>query len=690
MFGSLKGKMVAPIVGLLVLMVGLIVAYVSVTTASLVERFDDERMAAATQAIRAYLVAHEQKTLMATVAMGGSAELISRIRSGERMGIWQYVFDSKTFMGVNEIIIASHEGITLARSHMRDSYGDNVSGVPSIAAGLRREVLTLYTPTPTAAMVMTTAAPILDGDELLGSVVVNFVIGSNDFVDRLKGTFGADITVFAGDTSVASSLIHPETNARAVGTAVAPHVAAMVLERGESLALDLDVFGLLPYSAYYFPLHGADGRPSGMVFVGISKEYATNITNALLRNLIFICLAGLAVVALLMLMLIMRTLKPIGLLTSTLNDAARGDLTQRLPEEGRDEIATASRSFNQTMEELGKMITAIKQKAGSLSKIGEDLASNMTETASASNQISASVQSIKSRAIGQSASVTETNATMESVTQNIDRLSGQVERQSGAVSHAASAIEQMIANIRSVTEILEKNAANVKELQVSSGAGKASLQDVATDIQGIARESEGLLEINSVMENIASQTNLLSMNAAIEAAHAGDAGKGFAVVAAEIRKLAESSGEQSKTISAALKKIKESIEKITRSTGNVLDKFETIDQSVRKVAEQEEVIRTAMEEQSHGSKQVLSASGQVAEITQQVKGGSQQMLEGSKEVIAEGRNLEKVTQEITGGINEIASGAEQVNRAVSAVSELSGRTQDNISSLAQAVSKFKV
>jgi len=149
----------------------------------------------------------------------------------------------------------------------------------------------------------------------------------------------------------------------------------------------------------------------------------------------------------------------------------------------------------------------------------------------------------------------------------------------------------MIANIDSVTGTLVSNAGNVKTLQDASEAGRAGLQEVAADIQEIARESEGILEINSVMANIASQTNLLSMNAAIEAAHAGETGKGFAVVADEIRKLAESSGEQSKTIGTVLKKIKGSIDKIKRSTENVLNKFEAIDSSVRTVAQQEENIR---------------------------------------------------------------------------------------------------
>jgi methyl-accepting chemotaxis protein len=248
----------------------------------------------------------------------------------------------------------------------------------------------------------------------------------------------------------------------------------------------------------------------------------------------------------------------------------------------------------------------------------------------------------------------------------------------------------MIANIQSVTQTLIKNAERVDELSKSSEIGRSGLHGVAGDIQEIARESEGLLEINAVMENIAGQTNLLSMNAAIEAAHAGEAGKGFAVVADEIRKLAESSSEQSKTIGTVLKKIKNSIDKITRSTDEVLNKFEVIDSGVKTVAEQEANIRNSMEEQTAGSRQLLEAAGKVAEVTRLVKSGSEEMFERSRQVIAEGKNLDTATQEITGGMREITSGVEQIDAAVNRVNSISADNKENISILVDEVSRFKL
>jgi len=384
--------------------------------------------------------------------------------------------------------------------------------------------------------------------------------------------------------------------------------------------------------------------------------------------------------------------KPVISVAETLKDIAEGegDLTHIIPIHTKDEIGNLAIYFNETLEKIKKMVINIRKEASALSSIGGELAANMNQTAAAVNEITSNIQSINSRILNQSASVSETHATMEQVTETISKLNSHIENQSTNISSASSAIEQMVANTGSVTDTLVKNAANVRTLREASEVGRTGLREVAEDIQEIARESEGLLQINSVMENIASQTNLLSMNAAIEAAHAGEAGKGFSVVAAEIRKLAESSSQQSKTISQVLKKIKESIDKITSATDNVLQKFEAIESSVNIVAEQENSIRSAMEEQGHGSKQILEGVSNINEITSEVKSGSQEMLEGSQEVIRESEHLEKITHEITAGMNEMSVGAEEINIAVHQVNEISVKNRENIEMLIREVSKFKV
>ncbi|MDR0289364.1 MAG: methyl-accepting chemotaxis protein, partial [Treponema sp.] len=157
-----------------------------------------------------------------------------------------------------------------------------------------------------------------------------------------------------------------------------------------------------------------------------------------------------------------------------------------------------------------------------------------------------------------------------------------------------------------------------------------------------------------------------------------------------IRKLAESSSEQPKTIGTVLKKIKGSIDKITKSTENVLGKFEAIETGVKTVAEPEETIRNAMEEQGVGSKQILEGMGNVNGITRQVTSGSHEMLEGAREVIQESQNLERVTQEITSGMNEMAQGADQINVAVHHINEISDKNREGITTLMKEVSRFKI
>ncbi|MHB9295039.1 putative methyl-accepting chemotaxis protein [Pillotina sp. SPG140] len=383
---------------------------------------------------------------------------------------------------------------------------------------------------------------------------------------------------------------------------------------------------------------------------------------------------------------------PIISVTKTLKDISEGegDLTAEIQLKSQDEIGELAQYFNLTIRKIRAMVQIIKSEINKLSDIGHELSTNMTQTASAINEITATMQSVKGQVNNQSTSVVQTNATMDRINENIGKLSENIEKQTLNVDQSSTSIEEMLANIQSVTQTLIKNTQNVQDLSKASEVGRSGLQEMSTDIQEIARESAGLFEINSVMEGIASQTNLLSMNAAIEAAHAGEAGKGFAVVADEIRKLAESSGEQSQTISKVLKKIKDSIDKIIQSTDAVLNKFEIIDSGVKKVLEQEETVRNAMEEQGIGSKQILESIGTLNDLSKLVKEESIEMLKDSTNITMENKNLEQITQEITGSMTEMASGTSEINNAVEHVSDLSTKNRESIGTLMTEVSRFKV
>jgi methyl-accepting chemotaxis protein len=367
-----------------------------------------------------------------------------------------------------------------------------------------------------------------------------------------------------------------------------------------------------------------------------------------------------------------------------------GDLTKRLTIHSKDELGDMAYYFNLTLEKIKYIIAAIRDQANPLSQTGAELATYALETASAITEITANIQNIKSRVQNQSIAVSTTSNIMGQIVDHITDQGQIVEKQSHAVSQSSTVIAEMLANIQSVTQTLQKNVNNITGLAESSEVGRESLQEVVMNIQEIDRESAGLLEINGVMESIASQTDLLSMNAAIEAAHAGESGKGFAVVASEIRKLAESSSEQSKTISTVLKKIKDSIDKITKSTEGVLLKFEIIREEIEGVTNQEKAIRDSMEEQGAENKTILEVISLLNEVTDQVTHKSDEMLRGSKEVIGESQNLGRLTDEISGGINEIAGGAEQINSSMTRVAGISTDTKRRISALITEVSKFTI
>ncbi|MCL2227676.1 MAG: methyl-accepting chemotaxis protein [Oscillospiraceae bacterium] len=647
MLKSLKSKIAIPNIGIFMLIIVSIVVYVTLTTADLVENFDEDRMAAATQSVQAYLRAHEQKTLIAATAMGGSSELVRLINEGDREAVWRFLFDIKSVMGVDEIIVANAEGITIARSHLRDSFGDDVSGVPSVAAGLRGEVLQLYTPTPTAYMVMTTASPIMDGDQLVGSVVVNFVVGSSEFLDGVRDSFGVDATVFAGDTSVASTLIHPDTGNRAVGTPVAQHVADAVLGRREHLAVELNIFGRLPYLAYYFPLIGADGRtPVGMFFVGISQGYADAITSAQQRNMIIIGAVGLVVVVLIVLYIANMISKPLGIYEGwMITTAVEGNTMRSAAERAEldkyasrsDEIGMLFGSYSKLIDVFEKLEKEIEEIAGGNLDLEVDLRSDQDTI---SKTLQKMVDNLNQMFKEINLTSTQVATGSKQIADGSQALAQGSTEQAASVQQLSSSISEIAQKTKDNADKAERAALLANEIKTNAEKGSKQMDEMMAAVKDINVSSQSIGKVIKSIDDIAFQTNILALNAAVEAARAGQHGKGFAVVAEEVRNLAAKSAEAAKNTESL---IVDSIEKAELGSRIADDTAASLVEIVAGIGESNQLVNEiakSSEEQSAGIMQINMGVDQVAQVIQQNSATAEQSAAASQEMSGQSTILE--------------------------------------------------
>lgn len=530
------------------------------------------------------------------------------------------------------------------------------------------------------------ARPLVYQGNIVGALIGRIKACDQAFIEKISEYTQCQVTVFDENQRMYTTLPGMQ------GTRIQNQNIISEARSGVKTLEEVEI-NHISYLGYYFPITDSNNRYLTTLFIGKDLNEVRLISFNMFRNILFAAIVF-TIVALLLIAVLLRhrvhtPLSKVGKAVVNLS-SGEADLTFRIPITGTDEFARLAFYVNKFIESLQNLIIDLNKTENSLSLVGQSLATNTQQSASATSQILSNITAVRHQSEQQSQAVENTSQVLEKTTSDVHSLDSFIEDQTAGIVESSAAIEQMLSNINSVSNSVKIMAESFIELSSNANDSKLKLIKVDQKVNDISKQSAMLIKANQIISQIASQTNLLAMNAAIEAAHAGEAGKGFAVVADEIRKLAETSGTQSKRIANELKGISSSISEVVElqktsqsSFTNMIDKLDSTNSIIRE-------IDNAMSEQANASKQVFEALGDIKNQSVQVKEKSNQMDLDIDKVLENMNTVAQISSSILGSMDEMASGAQQINEVTKNVSEMAVSTQDNISVMKEQLTHFKV
>lgn len=369
---------------------------------------------------------------------------------------------------------------------------------------------------------------------------------------------------------------------------------------------------------------------------------------------------------------------------------AKGDFTKSHPDYLTTEASLLSKGFNSFSHNIGSLVRTIRGASSTIQNVSSSLSENSAEIRDSVSMTESAIKEVNVSIENQSRAIRAVNDAVVQVSQKTKSLDSEIETQNSLIISSSSNIEDMMNRFFDITKTAESMSVKVGSIMDSSFANSAALKKSVGQIQEVQSESGALLEMNTVISSVASQTNLLAMNAAIEAAHAGEAGAGFAVVADEIRKLAETTSKQAKDSSASLKAIQSKINEISESSLDVERSFESTIGEIKNFEETMNTLSQTVTEQGSRAKEILNSLSDIKDSCTNVKDNAAVIANATEQVSCNCESLSSIQEEVDSGLRSCDSASKRLSSTSESMSRISEDARKSVGALSDAVSLFTV